>query len=125
MLESGQTYLETIYLLSLKKDKVRAIDVAKELGFAKPSVSRAIGKLKKEGVLVDGESLDLVLTKEGLSQAKKLVEKQELCAQFLMMTTDVDEATAKVDGKKMMHFISDKTFKGIKKFIKEVESMND
>ena len=46
--ESGEMYLETIYVLSKKSDSVRSLDVAEQMGFSKPSVSRAV-KLLKEG----------------------------------------------------------------------------
>ena len=120
MQESGQTYLETIYLLKRENGRVKSIDVAKALGFSKPSISRAMGKLKAEGYL-EGE---LVLTKEGNKIAKDLVEKQETLTQFLMMTADVDQETAEGDARKMMHFISKKSFQGIQNFIKQVEELN-
>ena len=124
MQQSGETYLETIYLLSHQKPRVRAIDVARALGFSKPSVSRAMGKLKAEGMLAETGNLDLVLSKEGLKKAKQLVEREELIAQFLMMTADIDQETAQADAAQMAHFMSDKTFRGIKRFIRQVEEMN-
>lgn len=125
MQESGQNYLETIYLLGQNGAKVRSVDVARALGFSKPSVCRAIGKLKDAGYLEDGDSLDLVLTKKGKNLASKLVDRQEIIAQFLMMTTGVSAEVATTDAKKMMHFLSDKSFAGMKAFIAEVESMNE
>ena len=124
MQESGQTYLETIYLLQRENGQVRSIDVAKALSFSKPSVSRAMGKLKDAGYLEMQEGGKLVLTKEGNKLAKNLVDRQETMTQFLMMTADVEQSVAEEDAKKMMHFISDKTFKGIKSFIKQVEELN-
>lgn len=124
MQQSGQTYLETIYLLKRENGHVKSIDVAKALGFSKPSVSRAMGKLKAEGYLEVGEKGELVLTKEGNKIAKNLVEKQETLTQFLMMTADVDQETAEDDARKMMHFISKKSFQGIRNFIKQVEELN-
>jgi DtxR family Mn-dependent transcriptional regulator len=124
MQQSGQTYLETIYLLKRENGHVKSIDVAKALGFSKPSVSRAMGKLKAEGYLEVGEKGELVLTKEGNKIAKELVEKQETLTQFLMMTADVDQETAEDDARKMMHFISKKSFQGIRNFIKQVEELN-
>ena len=54
--ESGQMYLETIYILRQTKSFVRAIDVGEQMGYTKPSVSRALSILKKDGyVEVDGE----------------------------------------------------------------------
>jgi Mn-dependent DtxR family transcriptional regulator len=124
MQESGQNYLETIYLLQRENGQVRSIDVAKALSFSKPSVSRAMGKLKEAGYLEIQDGGKLVLTKEGNKLAKNLVDRQETMTQFLMMTADVDVETAEEDAKKMMHFLSDKTFKGIKSFIKQVEELN-
>lgn len=124
MQQSGQTYLETIYLLKRENGHVKSIDVAKALGFSKPSVSRAMGKLKAEGYLEVSEKGELVLTKEGNKIAKDLVEKQETLTQFLMMTADVDQETAEGDARKMMHFISKKSFQGIRNFIKQVEELN-
>ena len=124
MQQSGQTHLETIYLLKRENGHVKSIDVAKALGFSKPSVSRAMGKLKAEGYLEVGEKGELVLTKEGNKIAKDLVEKQETLTQFLMMTADVDQETAEDDARKMMHFISKKSFQGIRNFIKQVEELN-
>ena len=124
MQQSGQTYLKTIYLLKRENGHVKSIDVAKALGFSKPSVSRAMGKLKAEGYLEVGEKGELVLTKEGNKIAKDLVEKQETLTQFLMMTADVDQETAEDDARKMMHFISKKSFQGIRNFIKQVEELN-
>lgn len=125
MQESGQNYLETIYLLQRENGQVRSIDVARALSFSKPSVSRAMGKLKDAGYLEIQEGGKLVLTKEGNKLAKNLVDRQETITQFLMMTADVDQKVAEEDAKKMMHFLSEKTFKGIKSFIKQVEELND
>ena len=56
--ESGQMYLETIYILSQNSTFVRAIDVGERLGFTKPSVSRAMSILKKDGyVNVDADGI--------------------------------------------------------------------
>jgi Mn-dependent DtxR family transcriptional regulator len=124
MQESGQNYLETIYLLQRENGQVRSIDVANALSFSKPSVSRAMGKLKDAGYLEVQEGGKLVLTKEGNKLAKNLVDRQETITQFLMMTADVEQEVAEEDAKKMMHFLSEKTLKGIKSFIKQVEELN-
>ena len=50
--ESQEMYLETILKLQKKKGNVHAIDVAEELGYSKPSVSRAVGIMKKDGFII-------------------------------------------------------------------------
>lgn len=124
MKESAENYLETILLLQRDNKMVRSIDVARALGYSKPSVSRAIGILKNEGMLEMGDNGALILTKEGSKKAKALLERHETITRFLMMTTDVNQEIAEQDACKMEHFLNEKTFKGIKKFIKEVEEYN-
>ena len=124
MKESAENYLETILLLQRDKGTVRAIDVARALGYSKPSVSRAMGILRNEGMLEVEDKGALVLTKEGSKKAKALLDRHETITRFLMMTTDVDQEIAERDACKMEHFLNEKTFKGIKKFIKEVEEYN-
>ena len=46
MQESGENYLETILILHNRQGYVRSIDIANELEFTKPSISRAMGILK-------------------------------------------------------------------------------
>lgn len=119
MHESGEDYIETIYLLKKKKGSVRSIDVANELGFSRPSVSRAVGILKDNGLITVADDGELVLTEEGLKTAKSVYEKHKNLTTFLMMTTGVDETIAENDACRIEHIISPETFKGIKKFIKE------
>lgn len=114
--ESGEMYLETIYVLS-KKGPVRSIDVGEYMGYSKPSVSRAVGLLKSGGyVSVDAEGY-LHLTEEGLEVARKIFERHTLITDFFVKL-GVDEETASEDACKIEHHISDKSFEAIKKFSK-------
>lgn len=124
MHESGEDYIETIYLLKKKKGTVRSIDVANELGFSRPSVSRAVGILKDNGLITVETDGELVLTEEGLKTAKAVYEKHKNLTTFLMMTTGVNETIAENDACRIEHIISPETFKGIKKFIKEHKEQN-
>ena len=69
--ESGEMYLETIYILSQKYKDVRAIDVGEYMGYSKPSVSRAVGLLKSGGYLVSDELGHLSLTESGVAAAQE------------------------------------------------------
>ena len=42
--ESGEMYLETIYVLSKKSNYIRSIDVCEEMGYSKPSVPLVFSK---------------------------------------------------------------------------------
>ena len=119
MHEYGEDYIETIYLHKKKKGVVRSIDVANELGFSRPSVSRAVGLLKEDGLITMEADGELKLTEEGLKTAKKVYEKHTNLTKFLMLTAGVNEEIAEADACRIEHIISPETFRGIKKFIKE------
>ena len=112
--ESGEMYLETIYVLS-KNGVVRSLDVAEYMGFSKPSVSRAVGLLKQGGYLNRDGSL--TLTEDGLDVAKKIYERHTLLSDFLVRL-GVDEKTAAEDACKIEHDISDESFAAIKRHVK-------
>ena len=114
LLESGEMYLETIYVLSKKGGSVRSVDVGEYMGYSKPSVSRAVSILKKNGYVVMNEDSSLALTKEGRALAEKIYERHDLITQFLIKL-GVDEKIAAEDACKMEHDISDTTLEAIRK----------
>jgi Mn-dependent DtxR family transcriptional regulator len=111
--ESGEMYLETIYVLSLKSPCVRGIDVGEYMGYSKPSVSRALGLLKDEGLVKKDENGYLKLTTAGEILAKRIYERHTVLSK-LFMDLGVDEETAVEDACRVEHYISDKTFDAIK-----------
>ncbi|MBQ8622885.1 MAG: metal-dependent transcriptional regulator [Oscillospiraceae bacterium] len=117
--ESGEMYLETIYILSKKLGGVRAIDVSEHMGYSKPSVSRAVGILKKGGYLITDNDGYLVLTDEGRKIAEKTYERHSVLLD-LFRRIGVSEQTAADDACKIEHDISDETFEAIKKFVKNM-----
>ena len=117
MRESGEMYLETIYVLSQKSPSVRSIDVGAYMGYSKPSVSRAIGLLKKDGLVITDEQGFLKLTETGSQMAKVIYERQQLLSR-LFMNIGVDEKTASEDACRIEHYISEKTFEAIKNHVK-------
>lgn len=113
LLESGEMYLETILILSKKSASVRSIDVCEEMGFSKPSVSRAVTKLKSDGYIVVSKEGCLTLTESGKAVAEKIYERHTLLTEFLV-SLGVDRETAAYDACKIEHDISDTTFEAIK-----------
>ncbi len=112
--ESGEMYLETIYVLLKKTQDVRAIDVCEYMGYSKPSVSRAVGLLKSGGYLsVDGAG-HLSLTEAGVEVAEKIYERHTMLTKYLV-TLGVDPEVAAEDACKIEHVISDESFAAIKR----------
>ncbi len=121
--ESGEMYLETIYILTKKNHDVRSLDVAEYMNFSKPSVSRAVGLLKQgEYITVDQEGY-LHLTAMGEEIAAKIYERHMLLTEFLMRL-GVDRETASADACKIEHDISDKSFEAIKRHVDEKKAVS-
>ncbi len=119
MHESGEMYLETIYVLSQTKPDVRSIDVAESMGFSKPSVSRGVSILKRDGYIAADNNGYLQLTEFGLDLAKKIYERHTILTK-LLVHLGVDDEIASADACKMEHDISDETLFAIKSFIENV-----
>ncbi|MBR2952422.1 MAG: metal-dependent transcriptional regulator [Clostridia bacterium] len=110
--ESGEMYLETILILSKKLPAVRSIDISEYMNFSKPSVSRAIGILKKAEYVKVDQNGHLTLTETGYSIAEKIYLRHNLLTSFLVQL-GVDEQTASDDACKIEHHISDQTYDAI------------
>ena len=117
MHESAEMYLETIYTLSLNSTCVRSIDVAEALNYSRPSVSRAVGLLKKDGYLLMDREGFLTLTEEGRALAERIYERHTVLTAALE-ALGVDKETAAEDACKIEHDISDRTFDAIKAHMK-------
>lgn len=117
LFESGEMYLETILILSQQKDPVRSIDVAERMSYSKPSVSRAMGILKKGGYIEIDTLGHITLTEAGKEAAERIYERHRILSEILIRL-GVDEKTAVDDACKMEHYISDTSFAAIKEHLK-------
>ena len=114
-------YLEAIYVLSQRSNSVRAIDVGEYLGYSKPSVSRALGVLKDEGMVTKNSEGYLSLTQSGEDRAKTIYERHTLLTK-LFINLGVDEETATEDACRIEHYISEKTFSALKAHFNKFKS---
>ena len=114
--ESGEMYLETIYILSKQKPYVRSVDVGEYMGYSKPSVSRAMGLLKESGYVVADKNGFLTLTERGQETASKIYERHTVLRDMLLRL-GVDEQTASTDACRIEHVISAESFAAIKAHI--------
>lgn len=118
--ESGEMYLETIHVLLEKNGAVRSVDISEHMGYSKPSVSRAVGLLKRDGyILVDKDGF-ITLTDSGLTVAQKIYERHTVLSKLLMML-GVDPETALEDACRLEHAISDTSFEAIKSYLKKLQ----
>ena len=107
-------YLETILILSKRSNEVHQIDICDEMGFSKPSVSRAMGLLKNGGYIIIDENSHIFLTELGKEIAEKIYERHTTLTRFFEKL-GVTHETADEDACKIEHVISDETFDAIKR----------
>lgn len=118
LMESGEMYLETILVLKNKFGYVRSIDIAHEMNFSKPSVSRAIALLKDDGYVENDPHGMILLTDKGRAIAEKIYDRHKTLTRYLLWL-GVGEDTAQSDACKIEHIISDESFEKIKAQIPE------
>ena len=121
--ESGENYLETIFMLKKKNGFVRSIDIAHELNYTKPSVSVVMKSLREAGYITVDENGGITLTESGNEIALRMYERHELIANILI-AIGVDKETAYEDSCKIEHVISEETFKKVKEFTERNSSKN-
>ena len=111
--ESGEMYLETILILSEKNDFVRSIDISEYMGYSKPSVSRAVGLLKKDDFITVDKDGHILLTEKGLDTAKKILSRHTILTELLILL-GVSRETAAQDACRIEHVVNYETFEAIK-----------
>lgn len=116
--ESGEMYLEAIYVLNQKTGFVRSVDVSEYLGYSKPSVSRAMGILRSGEYLTIDKEGAITLTEKGRGVAEMIYERHTLLTELLTRLGVSPEIAAK-DACKVEHDISPETFAAIKKHVLE------
>lgn len=112
--ESGEMYLESIYVLSQRSSYVRSIDISEYMGYSKPSVSRAVNLLKNGGYIVMDEENYITLTESGREVAEKIYSRHTVLTKMLV-ALGVPQEVAAEDACRMEHTISDVSFEAIKR----------
>ncbi|MGN0613426.1 MAG: metal-dependent transcriptional regulator [Porcipelethomonas sp.] len=114
--ESREDYLETILLLMRRMGNVRSVDIANELGYSKPSISRAVGILKEHGYITVDQNGYISFTGEGLRMAEGIYERHTTIKRFFIEVLGVSEKTAEQDACKIEHILSDESYEKLKNF---------
>lgn len=113
---SGEDYLEAVLILQKKKGMVRSVDLARHMGFSKPSISHAVGVLRDGGFLTMDADGFLHLTDIGVEVAEKIYERHCFFREQLI-TAGIDEKIAEQEACQMEHTISDETFRKLKEHL--------
>lgn len=119
MYKSGEDYLEAILILKNQNDAVLSVDIANHMGFSKPSVSRAMSILERDGYIKFGLHNRIELTEKGLEKANEVYSRHKLLTEFLVKITGVPHEQAEENACRMEHDIDADIVEGIKNWMKE------
>lgn len=117
---SGEDYLEAVLMLQKKNGMVRSVDLARHMGFSKPSISHAVGVLRNGGFLTVDEDGILHLTDIGREVAEKIYERHQFFTEQLI-AAGVDQETAERDACRIEHAISDTSFQRLKGMVQRTD----
>ena len=106
-------------MLEERAGSVRSVDIANELGYSKPSVSRAMSILRREGLITMERSGLIHLTAEGRRRAGGIYERHLALTRFLVMTLGLEEAAAARDACRIEHVIGAETFARVKDYVEK------
>lgn len=116
MYESGENYLETILLLQNENGFVRSVDVANRLSVSRPSVSRAMGILEKDGFIEFSLGNTIKLTEKGYAKASEVYSKHLLLTEFLHKITGLPLAQCEENACRVEHQIDNDVAEGIRRW---------
>lgn len=101
----------------MNKDRLHSVDIARELGFSRASVSLAMTNLKKKDIITMKRGGEIEFTESGQKIAEEIYDRYLVLSGFLQDVAGVDENTAKEDAWSIGYYISDPTFAGIRQYI--------
>ena len=110
--ESQEMYLETILKIQKRKGSVRSVEIAEELGYSRPSVSRAVGIMKDDGFIVVKKDGLIELTESGKEKAENIFSRHKSLTQALVVMGLSPEA-AEENACRVEHVITEDAFEAI------------
>jgi len=117
--ESQEMYLEVIYDIEQNSKVIRSVDIAKELGYSKPSINRAINRLKLDGFISQEPYGHITMTEKGREIAKTIKNRHIYLTEYLMLSLGLSKETAEADACRIEHVVSKNTMDAVKKYLKE------
>ena len=114
--ESREDYLESILVIKREKGAVRSINIANHFGYSRPSISRAVGLLRKDELVVVDDSGYIELTPKGMEMAKGVYSRHRTLIRFLDKL-GVSPETAEADACRIEHILSEESMDRIKAFV--------
>ena len=117
--ESQEMYLEVIYDIEQNNEVIRSVDIANELGYSKPSINRAINKLKQDGFIAQEPYGHITMTQKGREIAKTIKNRHIYLTDYLMLSLGLSKETAEADACRIEHVVSKETMEAVTKYVND------
>jgi len=118
-------YLKVIYIISNIQPKIRVTEIAKKLGYSKPSVNRALNNLKAENLIKYEAYGDIILTRTGKTVAAGLMKRHDIIKLFLTCVLEIDENIAETEAAAMKNSVSEETVSRLEQYINKILDLGD
>ncbi|WP_394035360.1 manganese-binding transcriptional regulator MntR [Xanthobacter albus] len=111
-----EDYTELIADLLAAHGEARVTDIARRLGVTHPTATKAIARLKREGLVTSRPYRGVFLTEEGAAMAERVRARHRLVVDFLL-AVGVPREAAEADAEGMEHYVSEKTLTAFRRFL--------
>jgi DtxR family transcriptional regulator, manganese transport regulator len=119
--EMAEDYVELIAELLDRKGEARLVDLAECLGVSKPTVSGAIQRLQREGLVSSEPYRSIFLTEKGRGLAAASRERHGIVRE-LLVSLGVDAETADADAEGIEHHVSEATLAAFRRHLAQSRS---
>ena len=107
-----------ILVLQRQNGLVRSVDIAKYMGFSKPTISQYMKQYAQQGLVTMAANGAIELTEKGRAIAEPILDRHMIISR-IFMALGVSEETAKEDACKVEHDLSEETFECLKQYYME------
>ena len=112
-----EDYVELVYIIQNKKEKVHTNDIASAFNINPASVTEIFQKLSDEDYINYEKYTGVTLTEKGRKIAMNTKKKHDTLKSFLIIL-GVDEKIADEDACKIEHHVNQETMRKLRKFVK-------
>jgi DtxR family manganese transport transcriptional regulator len=111
-----EDYVEMIGDLIAEHGEARITDIAERMGVAHPTATKAVARLKREGLAVSRPYRGVFLTDEGAALAEKVRARHRVVVAVLVAVGVPPEA-AELDAEGIEHHVSETTLRAFEAFL--------
>jgi DtxR family manganese transport transcriptional regulator len=119
--ETAEDYVEAIEQVQREQGKCRIVDLARRFDVSHVTVTKVVGRLKREGLVVSEPYGPLELTEAGRQLAAKSRRQHEIVYDFLR-AIGVSDETAAIDAEGIEHHVSRQTLDCLRRLTEELRS---